>query len=97
MKKETKPVILIVEDEDSIRLTIRDFLKKKGYRRTHNYRLLKSLVEQNLIRKEGDGYYSFPESELEIIKNAITAMRQLDLINRNEIFSGVRESESTVL
>ena len=25
------PVILVVEDEDSIRLTLRDFLKKKGY------------------------------------------------------------------
>jgi CheY-like chemotaxis protein len=31
MEKGSKPVILIVEDEDSIRLTIRDFLKKKGY------------------------------------------------------------------
>jgi CheY-like chemotaxis protein len=26
-----RPVILIVEDEDSIRLTLRDFLKKKGH------------------------------------------------------------------
>jgi DNA-binding NtrC family response regulator len=31
MEKGNNPVILIVEDEDSIRLTIRDFLKKKGY------------------------------------------------------------------
>jgi CheY-like chemotaxis protein len=26
-----KPMILIVEDEDSIRLTLRDYLKKKGH------------------------------------------------------------------
>ena len=26
-----KPVILVVEDEDSIRLTLRDFLKKRGH------------------------------------------------------------------
>jgi CheY-like chemotaxis protein len=26
-----KPLILIVEDEDSIRLTLRDYLKKKGH------------------------------------------------------------------
>ena len=26
-----KPVILVVEDEDSIRLTLRDYLKKKGH------------------------------------------------------------------
>ncbi len=31
MEQGNKPVILVVEDEDSIRLTIRDFLKKKGY------------------------------------------------------------------
>jgi CheY-like chemotaxis protein len=31
MEQGNKPVILVVEDEDSIRLTIRDFLKKKGF------------------------------------------------------------------
>ncbi len=29
--EQSKAVILIVEDEDSIRLTLRDFLRKKGY------------------------------------------------------------------
>jgi len=29
--KDPKPLILIVEDEDSIRLTIRDYLRQKGY------------------------------------------------------------------
>ncbi|MBN1523264.1 MAG: response regulator [Spirochaetales bacterium] len=28
---KSSPLILIVEDEDSIRLTIRDYLKQKGY------------------------------------------------------------------
>jgi CheY-like chemotaxis protein len=28
---DRKPVILVVEDEDSIRLTLRDYLKKKGH------------------------------------------------------------------
>ncbi len=31
MSSENDNVILIVEDEDSIRLTLRDFLRKKGY------------------------------------------------------------------
>lgn len=31
MEGKTKASILIVEDEDSIRLTLRDFLKLKGY------------------------------------------------------------------
>lgn len=26
-----KPLVLVVEDEDAIRLTLRDYLKKKGY------------------------------------------------------------------
>jgi len=31
MSEKKENLILIVEDEDSIRLTLRDFLKKKGY------------------------------------------------------------------
>jgi|GEM_PF-627810 DNA-binding response OmpR family regulator len=30
-EKESKGLILVVDDEDSIRLTLRDYLKKKGY------------------------------------------------------------------
>ncbi len=31
MPGTSKPLILVVEDEDAIRLTLRDYLKKKGY------------------------------------------------------------------
>ena len=31
MESPSVPVILIVEDEDAIRLTLRDYLRKKGY------------------------------------------------------------------
>lgn len=31
MSKEIKNYILLVEDEDAVRLTLRDFLQKKGY------------------------------------------------------------------
>ncbi|GAI80446.1 unnamed protein product, partial [marine sediment metagenome] len=31
MGEKSQALILIVEDEDSIRLTLRDFLKRKGY------------------------------------------------------------------
>jgi len=31
MEHDEKGIILIVEDEDSIRLTLRDYLRKKGY------------------------------------------------------------------
>jgi DNA-binding NtrC family response regulator len=32
MEHDEKGIILIVEDEDSIRLTLRDYLRKKGYK-----------------------------------------------------------------
>ena len=32
MEEEKKDLILLVEDEDSIRLTLRDYLLKKGYK-----------------------------------------------------------------
>jgi hypothetical protein len=73
-------------------------LKKQGYRRTHNYRLLRSIVEQSLLQKEGNGYYTFTVPELEIIKRVISAMRELDIISRKEILARVEQkSENTVL
>jgi len=31
MSDEQRGIVLIVEDEDAIRLTLRDYLKKKGF------------------------------------------------------------------
>ena len=35
------------------------FSRNKAISRTHNYRLLKEIIENNLLIKEGNGYYSF--------------------------------------
>ena len=55
-------------------------LKKQGYRRTHNYRLLKTIVEKKLLRKEGKGYYSFTLSQIQAIEKVLSLIKELDLI-----------------
>ena len=72
-------------------------LKRYGYMRTHNYRLLNTLVENNLLQREGNGYYSFSLEELDLIKRVVMLIRELDVVGR-EIVVGVEEkSESTAL
>jgi hypothetical protein len=73
-------------------------LKKQGYNRTHNYRLLKGIVDNNLLQKDGRGHYSFTVPEMMMIKNVVSVMRELDMIGSQEILSRVRQkSENTVL
>ena len=72
-------------------------LKKQGYQRTHNYRLLQEILENNLLQKEGNGYYSFTVPELEMIRQVIGVMRELDMISGKMPVRMGRKSESTVL
>ena len=72
-------------------------LKKQGYQRTHNYRLLKEIIENNLLEKEGNGYYSFTPSDITIIKNVLMTVRKLDTMGQGEILARMEQkSESTV-
>ncbi len=56
-------------------------LKKHGYRRTHNYRLLSAMVENKVLKKHGNGYYSFI-SDTVLLKKVMTAVRELDTIGK---------------
>jgi len=53
-------------------------LKRQGYRRTHNYRLLKSLVEKSLLQRQGNGYYSICTADVQVIDNALAIIKELD-------------------
>ena len=53
-------------------------LKKIGYRRTHNYRLLKRMIQTKVLCKECNGVYSFAASDVTIIQKALSLMKQLD-------------------
>jgi DNA-binding response OmpR family regulator len=51
MDKKSQALILIVEDEDSIRLTLRDYLKQKGYQvivASDGVGALKQLLDNNV-------------------------------------------------
>ena len=73
-------------------------LKKRGYRRTHNYRLLHKLIKNNLLQKEGNGYYSFNLNQLKLIKGVVLALREMDGFgNGNAPTKVVEKSESIAL
>ncbi len=59
-------------------------LKKLGYRRTHNYRLLKAIVEKKILCKEGNGRYSLATSEIETIEKVLGLIKQLDNVGRKQ-------------
>jgi len=65
-------------------------LKKRGYRRTHNYRLLHELVRKYVLKKEGNGYYSLDLKEFDILKRVVLGLRGMDAIGNKEIPAGVR-------
>lgn len=66
------------ETKDEWKFKYSTTLRVSGYRRTHNYRLLDGLVKTGFLQKEGNGYYSFLPSDLDLVKKLIGAMRQMD-------------------
>ena len=66
-------------------------LKKQGYARTHNYRLLKALIEHDLLKKEGSGYYSFPFRTLRMIREIVLLLKEMDAMSKEEIQIGVEQ------
>lgn len=66
-------------------------LKKHGYRRTHNYRLLSTMIENKVLKKDGNGYYSFT-SDTALLKKVLTAVRELDTIGKREISDGAEQT-----
>lgn len=74
------------ERKKQTRLKYSKVLKKLGYQRSHNYRLLKSMVEKNLLQKEGNGYYSFAPSEIRLIKRVLYSIKEQDMLgNETEV------------
>lgn len=70
-------------------------LKKEGYRRTHNYRMLKMITEKELLQKDGGGYYSIATSKIRTLERVISLIKKLDMIgNENEV---KQKSENTAL
>jgi hypothetical protein len=70
-------------------------LKKQGYRRTHNYRLLKTIVATNLLKKGRKGYYKLNLPEIKVIDKILSLIKELDMIgNKREV---EKKSQSNAL
>lgn len=62
----------------------REVLKRYGYGRTHNYRLLGDLVGNAVLEKQGRGVYRLQDGRLEAAEKAITVLRLADKICNEE-------------
>ena len=57
-------------------------LKKEGYRRTHNYRLLKPLLSKTFLRKEGNGHYTLVPEDVKLVQEVSKILKQLDNVGK---------------
>lgn len=73
-------LLWIYETEKHTKFKYSKTLKIYGYRRTHNYRLLRTIVRKKLLRKEGNGYYSFAHLDIQLIKKFLSMIKELDMI-----------------
>jgi hypothetical protein len=55
-------------------------LRRHGYRRTHNYKLLNDLLKSSVLRRSGRGTYFLDAKSLEVAERAIAFMKQADHI-----------------
>lgn len=69
-------------------------LKKEGYGRTHNYRLLKPLLSKTFLRKEGNGHYTLVPEDVRLIQEVSKILKQLDNIGKQA--EVMQESVNTV-
>ena len=70
-----------LENSDQVRFKYSRVFKKQGYRRTHNYRLLKGIIDAGILTAEGRGHYSVPKESIKIAYKAIEGIERLDKIN----------------
>lgn len=57
-----------------------EIIKRKGYQRTHNYRVLNELVKKAVLIKNDKGQYCIQNESLRIAEQAFTFMKQADNI-----------------
>ena len=54
--------------------------KRHAYGRTHNYKLLKKILEEKILVKEGNGIYAFEKKYHTLIEQIFTGLKALDRI-----------------
>jgi len=66
------------ENKKEIRFKYNKLFKKQAYGRTQNYVLLKPIVEKNILFKEGNGYYRFPEKYHPLLGKILEILKLAD-------------------
>jgi hypothetical protein len=54
--------------------------KRHAYGRTHNYILLKKILEEDILVKEGNGFYAFTKQYHDLIEQIFIGIKNLDKI-----------------
>jgi hypothetical protein len=73
------------ETKKNTKFKYSNILKREGYRRTHYYWLLKAIVENHLLQKDGNGNYSLKIQELRMIKRLLIILKELDMVGKNKL------------
>ena len=56
--------------------------KRYAYGRTQNYKLLRGIIDKNILLKEGNGYYTFPEEYQNLIDQILEVIKILDRLGK---------------
>ena len=67
---------------NSLKFKYSKLMKRNGYSRTHNYRLMKALLDKSLILRDGNGYYTINPDYADLINKISQVMKQLDSVSR---------------
>jgi hypothetical protein len=59
-------------------------LKRCAYGRTQNYKLLKSIVEKEILVKQGNGYYTLSEKYQGLLDEIFEAIKILDSLGKTK-------------
>ena len=87
-------ILWYCEDEKQYQFKYSRLLKRYAYGRTQNYKLLRDIVDRNILIRQPNGYYIFPRSYRKLIDAIFDELKNLDRIEVKE--KGESESEHTV-
>jgi hypothetical protein len=87
-------ILWYCEAEKQFQFKYSRLLKRYAYGRTQNYKLLKEIVDRNILIRQPNGYYVFPAAYRELINRIFEELKTVDRIGIQE--KEESESENTV-
>ena len=72
------------ETKKAERFKYNRLLKKHGYGRTQNYKLLKGILESKILVRQNNGYYAFSKEYKNLIDTALNSLKILDRLRKTK-------------